>query len=680
MQRLTSRLLRHVVVRARVALRAEAASYFVLFLLVGAMGGLVGSAFRWLALVFQTLYFSSTGSLIEAARALPWYMRVLSPAGGALLAGLVLHYLMRGVGGGGVSEVMEAVALRARTLSMKAAALKSLGALFLMGSGGSVGREGPIVALSGAISTQIAHLLRLPPERRNILIGCGVAAGMAAVYNAPLGASLFVMEVVVANFAMDVFGPLVASAVAATLVSRALSEPGPIYAVPSFMPSGVTEYLILGLLGIPCALAGNLFTTALDRGTDLFKALRLHPVAKITLGGLIVGTMGIWLPHVWGNGYDTVAGTLNGLFAFEILVAVFVGKILATSVSLGSGGLGGVLTPTLLVGAALGGIVGNLLHALFPGLFSESGAYALVGMAGVLAATTHAPIMATFLTFELCQEYGMIVPLGVCAGVAALMARRLKKASVYSEKLARRGLDLDAAIEESALQAVRVEDVLWPNPPTVPPEMPARGVMEKFLESRRHILHVVDADGGYHGLIAMQDILEAAEDRRLDSVLVAIDLARPIPSVAPEEPISGIMERFWFQEFGELPVLRGTATPRFVGVVTRRDVLGAFDREVLRRRILTARYRRAGPRTASALPLGGDYTVEEVPTPPALVGKTLADASLPTVFGLTVLALKRGPAASLVEIIPPPPDQPLEETDRLVLMGRKADLARFVRQ
>lgn len=678
------RALRRAVVRARATLRGERALYFVLFIFVGVVGGLVGSLFRWLGFAFQTLYFSSyftkTGTLLEIARELPWQMKILAPMGGALLCGLVVRYLLKGGGGEGVSELMEAVVLRQRHVEMRPAILKSLGSLFLMSSGGSVGREGPIITLGAAIATWFSGVLHLTPARRSMLIGCMVAACMAAVYNAPLGSALFVMEVIMANFAMDVFGPLVVASVAATLVSRALAEPGPLYEAGPLMPASVTEYFILGLLGIPCAFLGNLFVTLLDRGRSLLQAIRIPPVLKIALGGAAIGLIGVKLPEVWGNGAEAVLGTLHGSFVPRMLAFICIGKIVATAVSLGSGGLGGVMTPTLLVGASFGALMGSWMHVLAPAFTSDSGAYALVGMAGVLAATTHAPIMATFLTFEMSQSYAMILPLGVAAGVGALMARRFKKDSIYTERLARRGVDLDSAIEESALQAIHVSDVVWPDPPTVPPQMPARAVMEIFLKSRRHLMHVVGPDARYYGLIAIQDIVQAVEDRNLDSIIVAADLARQVPSVHPADPVQKIMERFWFQEYGELPVLKGTTPPQFVGVVTRRDILGAFDREVLRRRVLTARYRAGSPRAAASLPLMGEYAVQEVPLPSSLDGHTLAEMALPAKFQLTAIAVKRGSGDDGEELLPPPIDLKLQAGDRLVLTGRKADILRFTRQ
>jgi CIC family chloride channel protein len=675
----TDRILRSIIVRMRVILRGERALYFLLFVLTGVIGGLVASGVRWLGVGLQTIFFGSSGSMLSIALSLPWYWRLAAPAAGALLAALVIHYAVRGSEGSGVSEIMEAVALRQRSLGLGRALLKSFSSLLLMNSGGSVGREGPTAAVSAAVSTRIAHALQLTPARRNILIGCGVAAGMGAVYNAPLGAALFVMEVVIANFAMDVFGPLVVSSVTATLVSRALLGAGPLYSVPSFSLGGFPEYLALGLLGIPCAFMGNFFRIFLQRSTDLMKKIRLHPVPKLVAGGLLVGAMGVYLPQVWGNGYDAVSGVLNERFALQVVALICIGKILATTLSLGSGGLGGIMTPTLLIGATFGGLTGHLLQDAGAGVVTQPGAWALVGMAGVLAATTHAPIMATFLTFELCQEYTMILPLGVCAGASALMARRLKGTSIYAERLARRGVDLDASIEESALHAIRVMDVVWRDPPTVPPGLPVRAVVDRFLKSRRHLLHVVGEDGTYFGLIAIQDILPAADDRNLDQLVVAVDVARPMPSVSLRDPVSSIMERFWFQEYGELPVLTGGDPPKFIGIVTRRDTLGAFDREVLRARVLTARYRLQTREEVAPLPLVGDFSVKEIPIPESLHGKTLADLALPKTLHLTVLAFKRAEEGRLEEVIPPPLDIPFRAGDRLVLMGRKSHLADFSR-
>ncbi len=679
LQERVERLLRGMVVRARFLLRGERALYFLLFVLVGVIGGLVASGIKWLGLGLQAAFFRSSETLLSAAQQVAWYERLLIPAAGALAAGLIVHLLVRGPEDAGVAELMEAVALRHQGPGLGPSLLRAFASVLLMASGGSVGREGPAAAVSASISTRISHVLQLTPARRNILIGCGVAAGMAAVYNAPLGAALFVMEIVIANFAMDVFGPLVVSSVTATLIGRALWGSGPLYSVPTFMPEGIPEYLALGLLGIPCALMGNFFTGFLQRSSDALRAIRLHPVPKIAAGGLLVGLLAVYLPHVMGNGYDAVSGVLDQRFPLRILALICFGKILATTLSLGSGGLGGIMTPTLLVGSAFGCLTAEILDRVNTGLVSQPGAWGLVGMAGVLAATTHAPIMATFLTFELSQEYSMILPLGVCAGAAALMARRLKGSSIYTEKLTRRGIDLDAAIEESALHAIHVIDVVWRDPPTIPPGMHVRSVVETFLKSRRHLLHVVGEDGTYHGLISMQDVLPAAEDRNLDHLVVAMDVARPVPSVSLRDPVASIMEKFWFQEFGELPVLTGGTPPKFIGIVTRRDILGAFDREVLRGRVLTARYRMQAREKAAPLPLVGDYSVEEIPVPAALQGKTLADLALPKTYNLTALAVKRLEDGKLNEIIPPPLDVPFRAGDRLVLMGRKSHLADFSR-
>ncbi len=659
--------------------QARGTFFFVIFALIGVIGGLVGAFFRLVLTGLRSVAFQSNEGLFDAAKSLPWHWVVLIPAAGGLVAGLIIHFALKGQRGAGVAEIMEAVALRDRKVGLRSSIWKSLAALSLMGTGGSVGREGPIAQVSAAVSSKISRFLGLSAERRNILLGCGVAAGMAATYNAPLGATFFVMDIIFANYAMDVFGPVVVAALSASLVTRALVGPNPIYDIPEFQSPDAWEYIFFALLGVAAALAGRLFILVLDRSSKYCGRIPAPLYVKTLIGGVGIGIIGIWLPQVWGNGYEGVSLALTGGLAIWMLAACFMAKILATSLTLGSGGLGGVMTPTLFIGAALGGLIGTGIHTLLPGMIQEPNSYALVGMAGLLAATTHAPIMATFITFEMSGNYAMILPLGLCAAVAALTSRWLGSNSIYTERLRKRGLDLDAVIEESALHAIRVEDVMRRDIPVVRPEVPLRVLLDRFLHAHRNLVHVVDPPGNYLGLIDLQDVVAATEDPSLRDVLVAVDLTRQVPAVLPGDPVAAVMERFWFQEYGELPVLSDQGE-RFLGVVTRRDVLGAFDREVLRRKVLTVRYRQGKGIQEKQLPLLGDFGIEEIAVPPAAIGKTLAEIDLPRRFHLNALAIHRPGKKGMEELIPPPADLELAAGDRLVLLGPRDNLKSFVEQ
>jgi CBS domain-containing protein len=275
-------------------------------------------------------------------------------------------------------------------------------------------------------------------------------------------------------------------------------------------------------------------------------------------------------------------------------------------------------------------------------------------------------------------NYSMILPLGLCAAVGALSSRWLSRTSIYTERIRRRGLDLDAIIEESALHAIRVEDVLRRDVAVVPPETPVRMLLDRFLDANRFLVHVVDSEGKYHGLVVLQDVVAATEDSSLQDVLVAYDMTRQVPAVMPRDPVARVMERFWFQEYGELPVLSEPSGGRFIGIISRRDVLGAFDREVLRRKLLTARYRQRGePIPEPQLPLLAAYGIEEIPVPAAFVGQSLIELDLPRKFQLNALAIHRPGKERVEELIPPPADLKLDAGDRLVLLGLKENLAKF---
>ncbi|HET6373299.1 MAG TPA: chloride channel protein [Candidatus Polarisedimenticolia bacterium] len=662
-------------------LRRAEVSYIVLIVSMGLIGGLVGVLYRASLTLFQVIYFASSANILEIAEDLTWPWRLAAPAAGAFIAALIVRLGLKDTEGEGMSEILEAVVIKEKFLRVRRALWKGLSSLVAIGSGGSLGREGPITNISAAIGGRISELLHVSPERRRILIGCGVASGMAAAYNAPIGSSLFVMEVIIGNFAMDIFGPLVVASVVSTLVSRGIAG-GAIYQVPEISMVSTWEFLPYVLLGIGCAVVGRLFIGTLAATQWIFSRIPLPPYGRAALGGLGVGAIAIWVPHVMGNGYEGVNLALNGALPLKLLAFALAAKLLATGLSIGSGSSGGVFTPALFLGAMLGALTGDAAHSLWPGATAPPAAYALVGMSGVLAATTHAPIMSTLMVFEMSLNYNLILPVMLCSGIAALLSRALKRESIYTERLRQRGVDIDLAIEETALQSIRVEDVMWTNPPTVTPQTSLRRLVDSFLHMRGGgSLHVVDDHGSYHGMIDVHALLTAAEQKELGDLLIAGDLARQIPHVGAGEPVSNVTEKFWFQEHGEVPVISGGPEEKFLGVVTRRDILRAFDREVLQRKLLTARYAPgqsgAGHRR-SMVDLPAEFAIEEIPVPFTLIGRTLSDLDLPHNYLLTALSLK--PAGDgQPEVIPPPVGVALREGDRLVLVGRRPDLARFAR-
>ena len=646
----------------------------VLTLAVGALGAVVAVSVRYLGQFIQWIVLHNSDEPLRAARALGFPMIVVIPAAGGLLYGLLLRLLNPGRSQEGTSEIMEAVSLSGSArLDLPGSMKKSIASVALNALGGSVGREGPIVQLASAGASRLAQALRVPLERRRVLIGCGAAAGMAAAYNAPIGAAMFVMEIVHGNFALEIFGPVVVASVTATMVTWGAFGSAPLYPVPLVPAPSLLALPLFALLGALVAWTGVVFRGAVEVSERLFKRLRLPLEARAAIGGLMVGLLAWWIPEVWGNGYDGVREVLAATVAPAVLLPLLVAKIVATSSTLGSGGSGGVFTPALLIGAAAGALFGLGAELIVPGLHVAPVFFVLAGMTAAIASAAFAPITAMIMVFEMCQNYGAVMPLAVVTVTATWVARGLRRDSIYTESLRRRGIDFDVAFERMALASLRAEDLIRTELLTVGADAPVSEVLDLFARSRGTAVYVM-RDGRLVGAIDLRDAFQVkdAEKRRAD--LTAIDLVRDVPRVTPKTPLDEVMRRFSQLELAQLPVVALHDPDHLVGSVARRDVVSALDREVLRRRMLLAQYLGATVPSEFGARRGGDLAIDEHPVPANWVGLTLQQADPYRTNGLFVLAVKSAADTGTEEITPVPSDYKFRAEDRVVLLGPKSAL------
>jgi chloride channel protein, CIC family len=395
-------------------------------------------AFR-AALSFVVHRFGNGPDVVSAARAAPVWLRLLAPAAGGLLAGTLGLWVARAPSGQGVADVMEAVVLGRVRLSMPVTLVKSLSSWVAIVSGGSLGREGPLIQFGGALGKWLSDVLGLSMNRTRVLIAAGTAAGFAAAYNTPFAAVLFVLEVVVGVAALDTLVPVLVATVAATALTRAVVGEGPIYGVRAFQLASPVELLWFAGLGVFVALGAQVFMRLLSLGERLFRHRLLIVPWRSALGGLIAGSLVSVLPEVAGNGYEPLNAILNGQFTAGFVVWLLLAKCVATTASVSSGSPGGVFTPTLLLGGGLGFVYAAALgHA--GATMTAAGGYALVGMAAATAATTHAPMMAAVMAFELSGDYAIALPLLLATGIATFVSRRLRQDSVYTAELRERGV------------------------------------------------------------------------------------------------------------------------------------------------------------------------------------------------------------------------------------------------
>ena len=616
----------------------------------------------------QWVALSSDDYPLHVLPELPWYRILLVPTLGGLAVGLVALLRSRDAQGHGVPEVIESVALGNGKFRWQTALVKSVSSALTIGSGGSVGREGPIVHIGASLGSVLGQLLKVPPDRLPTLAGCGVAGGIAAVFNAPIAGAFFALEVVIGNFAMPAFGPVMLSSVLATVVSRAYFGDHPAFVVPAYTLLSSWELLFYIGLGIVCGLGGLAFMFSLDRLEKSAENIPLPQTLKPALGGFLVGCLILMAPHVYGTGHGTMDSIVRGGLEWWYLLLLFPIKIAATSLTLASGGSGGLFLPALYLGAILGSLCGISVGAIFPTIAGPSGGYALVGMAAFLAGVVHCPITAFLLLFEITTAYDIILPLMVSCTVSTVVAKLFREESIYTLQLLRRGIDIRRR-EQTLMQGFTVGQVMRPEPPTFREGVPFPTVMNHFLASTLPLSFVIDEDRHLLGIISIHDVKALLQDDNLTPLVVAVDLARPPDTViTAQETLVRCLEKFSQSEQEYLPVL--SAEQHLEGVISRSDVLNLYNREILRNEYLGVSLRSEAltETVHEQVHLPHEYTVEIVPVPPALIGRTLGESQLRRRFNVTAIALRRGGFHGPDEL--PDPDIPLRQEDYLVLVGR----------
>ncbi len=650
------------------------AATFLYAALVGALGGVLAVAFQGFVDVAQRIATQQNGSIVDAGHRFAWWQCVLLPGAGGVLAALIIRALAPRAKPFGIPGIMEAVSVRRRRIKMRPIATRAAASVAVISSGGSVGREGAIVQLSAALASKIARVAGFEPRQHSLMLGCGVAAGMAAAYNAPLAGAFFVMEVILASFAIEIFAPVVVSSVFAALVMRAIrGSDASVYQMPANLSvSGWGPVLLALVLGVIAGVVAFGFQRTLRAATKAWSKLALPLEAKLGLGGLAVGAIGVWLPDVWGNGYTATSEILLAKLALPTVAALFFLKPLATAISAGSGAPGGVFTPTLLLGASLGALFAGAVGAVFPGLETPSAVFTVVGMASLIAGTTHAPIVSMILIVELTNDFGLLLPLVLATVASSLVAKFLARDSIFTESLRARGVPIDVGIEELTLRRIRVSDLTRSGLLSVASDTRLDQVLQKFRETRLDVIYVTADDSELKGWIDLHDVKEFLNREQMGPVLIAADVMQTPLSVTPEMSLADVLEIFDEPELEELPVVELRGEKRIlIGRLTRRDVIAALNLEVLQSQSRRTRLVTRGETNYVELPEG--YEIAELDVPENLRGVTLEASGLARAKGVTVLSLVERERGEVKKRSADPKAE-LGRVTALVVMGRREDI------
>lgn len=572
---------------ALTALREARSGLLALALLVGVGAGLGAIAFRWLVRTFTRLLsghadYAAAGHAANAH--VPWLGRwfvLLAPVLAGLVYGPLVQRFAREARGHGVPEVMYAVARRGGRIAPQVAVVKSLASALCIGGGGSVGREGPIVQIGSALGSTLGGLVRVAEDRMRVLVACGAAGGIAATFNAPLAGVFFAMELILRDFAAESFGMVVLASVTSSVIGRAAFGDRPFLTLPAFTVAHLWDYLLFALLGLLAGAVGVAFTRILYWVEDACDwAWRGPEWARPAVGGLLLGALLLVLPQMYGVGYPVLEHAVAGRYAIGFLLVLLVAKIVATSLTIGVGGSGGVFAPSLFMGAALGAAYGAAVHDVAPGTAGPAGAYALIGMGAVFAGAARAPITAVIIMFELTGEYSIILPLMTAIVLATLAGRALSRDTVYTLKLRRRGVDLDEHPGNALLSGVTVRAAMEAVPTPLPAALPLTEAAGALARSPHGVLPVVDADGAYLGIATARTAAETLADGAHDATAVGAVTHLPA-TVSAQSDLSTALDALITAQGAGLPVLDGPHN-RLVGWITHQSLLAAMHRTTAR--------------------------------------------------------------------------------------------------
>ena len=665
--------------RFHAGLRQTEQVYMVLVaVLIGLLGGYCAVGFRQFIQFVNQVAWRQGPYALDYIAALPWWWKILAPATGGLVVGFIIHRFAREAKGHGVPEVMEAVALRGGRIRPRVVLAKLVASGISIGSGGSVGREGPIVQIGSALGSTIGQWLKIDQRRLRTLVGCGAAAGIAGTFNAPVAGALFAVEIILGDFGVAQFSPIVISSVAATVVSQHYLGDFPAFEVPAYSLVQASELFAYAGLGILAAVVALGFIRVLYAFEDGFDRIPLYPPFRTLLGGAMIGVIGIWLPHIFGVGYEAINEALHGRLAWEFMAMLVVVKILAVSITIGSGGSGGVFAPSLFIGAMLGGAVGTVVHTLWPASTAGAGAYALVGMGAIVAAATHAPITAILIIFELTGEYRIILPLMISCIIATLLATRLEPASIYTRKLLRRGIDIHRGRALNVLQHVPVRDVMRKDIVTASPDDGLLPLISKFIDYRGSSIFVVDEEGRLDGIITADQIRPVMKDpAALEALVIAEDLyvGGDHPTVRPDDSLSDVM-KFLESYRGEVPVLDDE---KLAGVIWPEDVIERYNTEVFMRDMAGSMAQTVRPGSGvQRIRSAGGTVVAELAVPSAFVGRSIADLNVRQRYGVSVLMVKHDEGDGHEGLTPSPAaSYVFADGDVMLVLGPESEIRRL---
>lgn len=564
---------------------------------MGIVSGLGGVVFNW-AIKTGTKFFTHDLILYLTPGHMPdltflgfpfgRWMMLWIPALGGLMSGFIVFRFAPEAEGHGTDAMIDSFHRKKGLVRKRVPAIKTLASAITIASGGSAGKEGPIAQIGSGFGSILASALKLSERERRMLLLAGAAGGIGAIFKAPLGAALFAAEVLYtsAEFEFEAIIPCILSSVVGFMVFTLFDGTATIFTTPAFMLATPVQLPFYAGLGLVCAVAGYLYVNTFYGARDrFFRRLDMPRWLKPALGGLLLGVLAFFLPEVLAGGYQWIQSAIDGQLAVSLMIALVFGKIVATTLTISSGGSGGVFAPSLFIGSMLGGFYGNICGRIFPEIVTQPAAFVLVGMGGFFAGVAKTPIAALIMVAEMTGGYSLILPMMIVSALAYLL---LGRTTLYEKQVMTR-VDSPAHVGDYSVDIMDhllVRDAIVPGRKmeTIPEEMDLKGMVDLMVDSYQQDFPVVDGNGSLVGIISMTDLRTAMADSSLQPLVVARDIAvTGVTAVTLEDSLNTALQLMADVNVRELPVVERRDPGRIVSMVSRKDITRAYHNEMERR-------------------------------------------------------------------------------------------------
>lgn len=652
----------------------------IIAIIIGILAGFGAIGIRMLIYEISTFSFPGEKTLLENIIEAPIYIKILIPMIGGLIVGPMIYFLAPEAKGHGVPEVMQSILLKGGIIRPRVALVKALASSITIGTGGSVGREGPIIQIGSSLGSTVGQFFRISGNRMKTLVGCGAAAGIAAAFNAPIAGALFAVEIILMDFAFAQFSPIVISSVTATVISHKFEGNLAAFQVPQYQLVTPWELLFYVGLGLLAGVVSYIFIKVLYAFEHFFdEKVTIPQYLQPAIGGLVIGITALVFPQIMGVGYDSINNALHGQTVWYLaLVLIFV-KIFATSFTLGSGGSGGIFAPSLFIGAMLGCFFGSFIHGYFPSLTATPGAYALVAMGGLVAGTTRAPITAIIIVFELTNDYNIILPLMITCIISTILSSKLSRESIYTLKLLLRKINLKEGTEINIMKSIYVRDLYSSKYESVHETENFIEIVNQMIAKRDPYFTVLNDRQELKGIISIHDIKSFLfEGDELQNLIIAKDLAsKDYTAATLDDNCHEVLEKMGRAGITALPVVYSSTDGKLMGMVWQKDILDAYHKEIERKDMVATMVDKIQQTNSqNEIHFLEGYSISEITVPEQFIGKSLKELNIRAEFGIQVLSVRQisGEGAGVNAF--PDPDFVLQKSDLITIAGeiRKINL------